>query len=614
MMPATVTMISLDFALPAVVLPGQGVPDTLGILWVVAGVAIPAVLGITDLLGDGDDEEEVAESDDSLFEDDGDDLGGLDGLDDMDGFEDEEDELGGGGDQTVNELESRLEELENEISSLSSSVNTVQNENEAVSETVTEVEDNVRDLLEIYEMVTRGVNPFVDEAGGTMGGGSGGSFGLFDDEGDSEEDVDDSIAEADAEEFFDDDFGEPGDDLADPTEASVNEGGDLGGDSVAGFDDDATGLDDAAAVDDATDTEDNSEDSMDDTDSDDSGKSFEELKQEYESGDPDWDVENPLDGESEDETETDDSTDQLGDEPATGVVDDDAEGAGVEGDSASENVIEEVIEDTQSGSEAVEDSTNEFVFEDTTESDHAPSGETGDAGVTAPGGDAGVPAPEAQSKAPQGDPEPSPGAAGADSRANGVEEAPKENGTARNPAENGTAQNTEGNSTAQNPGENGAARNPAESGTAEKPNGFEFVGEDRTEPDESIHLREFPEGYTAEVTVLQWIEYLIEVGGKQGARDVLGYYVDVGWISQAVEDELRTYLDGIRRQSEDAEFVGGGISEFDPEHHRQSLRFVARLAEDGDGLAMVERVDGATDLAVGAPKVADQPGGDLDGI
>lgn len=609
MMPATVAMISLDLVLAAVVLPGQGVPDTLGILWVVAGVAIPAVLGITDLLGNGDDEEEVAESDDSLFEDDGDDLGGLDGLDDMDGFEDDGGELGGGGggDQNVTELENRLEELENEISSLSSSVNTVQNENEAVSETVTEVEENVRDLLEIYEMVTRGVNPFVDDAGGTMGGGSGGSFGLFDDESESEEDIDDSIADADAEEFFDDDFDEPGDDLADPAEASVDKSSGAGGDSVAGFDD-ASSLEDTAEMD-TTGIEDNSEDSMDDTDSDDSGKSFEELKQEYESGDPDWDVENPLDGESEDGSATAESTEPVGEEAATDMVDEDLgdgpDGASDDDGSASETVTKEVIDDSQNGSGAAEDPTNEFVFEDSPDPDNAPAGDVGGAGLTEPGGDAGMTAPEETNGALGGGPEPSPSTSGVDSHPSGGEDALGEGGAAGPPDKNGAAGT---------PQANGTAGSPQSGGAAEKEKGFEFVGEDNTEPDESFHLPEFPKGYSAEMTVLEWLEYLIEVGGKQGARDVLGYYVDVGWISPAVKDELRTYLDGIRRKSQDAEFVGGGISEFDPEHHRQSLRFVARLAEDGNGIAMVERVDGATDLAVGAPKMADQSGGDLDGI
>ncbi len=147
------------------------------------------------------------------------DLGGLDGDEDLggldDGFDDMEggDEMaGGGGGGNVDELEHRLDELENEVGSLSSTVNTVRNENEQISNSVEEVEENVRKLLDIYEMVTRGVNPFADEmGGGGMGGGQmeaqDSSFGLFaDDEEEEDESVDEDIADADAEGFFDDDL------------------------------------------------------------------------------------------------------------------------------------------------------------------------------------------------------------------------------------------------------------------------------------------------------------------------------------------------------------------------------------------------------------------------
>jgi archaellum component FlaC len=150
--------------------------------------------------------------------DDGDDLGGLgdegefgDLGDDEFGGMDDGDEMAGGGGGNLDELEHRLDELENEVGSLSSTVNTVRNENEQISESVQDVEENVRKLLDIYEMVTRGVNPFADEmdAGMGMGGmdAEDSSFGLFtDDEQPEEESVDEDITDADAEGFFDDDL------------------------------------------------------------------------------------------------------------------------------------------------------------------------------------------------------------------------------------------------------------------------------------------------------------------------------------------------------------------------------------------------------------------------
>ena len=212
-------------------------------------------------LGSDDDESDADGGDDDMFfeeEDDLDDFGGDDFGDDGLGFDDGDD----GGAATA-ELEGRIDEMENEVASLSSTVSTIRSENEEISNTVEDVEENVRKLLDIYEMVTRGVNPFVDDvqAGGGGFDGGGGSLGLFDDDEDEDaEELDDDIAGAEAEDFFDDDF-------LDDEDGDEDDFGDLGG----AIDDDPT-----------------TEDTMADDDSDDSGKSFEELKDEYNSGEADW--------------------------------------------------------------------------------------------------------------------------------------------------------------------------------------------------------------------------------------------------------------------------------------------------------------------------------------
>ena len=195
----------------------------------------------------------------------GDDLGGFDdgGFDDFDdGFDDAGDD-----DASTGELRNRVDELENEVSSLSSTVNTVRSENEEISETVEDIEENVRKLLDIYEMVTRGVNPFVDDVSNEADFGTG-SLGLFedDDDGQQEEDLDSSVADADAEDFFDDDFDDDG-----GMDAAGAVSGDSGGDSAAGGDSSGGGpADDESA-------------------GDESGKSFSELKEEYEQGEAEWD-------------------------------------------------------------------------------------------------------------------------------------------------------------------------------------------------------------------------------------------------------------------------------------------------------------------------------------
>ena len=141
----------------------------------------------------------------------GNEMDGFGGGDAADEFDDEMDGFGGGDAAAANaaELEDRIGELENQVSSISSDMNTVRQENIQIGDTVDELDDTIRKLLDIYEMVTRGINPFVDDAR-EMGGldGGDGAFGLFDaEEEDEGERLDDNVAGADAESFFDDDLG-----------------------------------------------------------------------------------------------------------------------------------------------------------------------------------------------------------------------------------------------------------------------------------------------------------------------------------------------------------------------------------------------------------------------
>ncbi|WP_231182786.1 FlaD/FlaE family flagellar protein [Haladaptatus sp. DYF46] len=233
-----------------------------------SGSVAMGAMGIMDFMED----DESAESDsggDDLFDDDigGDDFDdlddGMDGdVDDWGGGDDGFGDMGGGG--STQELENRLQDLENEVGDIASTVSTVRSENEQISEKVDDVEENVRKLLEIYEMVTRGVNPFVDDVpngglgGDAFGGEEAGGFGLFDEEEaeESDDDLDDEVADADADSFFDDSF----DDLEEDEEL------------------DGMGMDDTE-MDDMETEEDEGQAG---------GSTFQELKEEYESGEADW--------------------------------------------------------------------------------------------------------------------------------------------------------------------------------------------------------------------------------------------------------------------------------------------------------------------------------------
>lgn len=197
--------------------------------------------------------------------------GGGDAFGDGDGFGGDGGDVGfEGGSASNDELLNGMSDLETEVNELSSTMNTVRGENAELSETVNDLEEKIRKLLEIYEVVTRDAHPFVDGVpmGDAGGSDEGGFFDTDDDfEEEEEEELDDTIAEADSEEFF-------GDDL------------------------DEAAADDAEA-DDAME-EDAMEDDM-DTDIDTGGgSSFEELKAEYEAGEADW-----ADEEAEAEAEAD---------------------------------------------------------------------------------------------------------------------------------------------------------------------------------------------------------------------------------------------------------------------------------------------------------------------
>lgn len=241
-----------------------------------AGTGVMA-MGIMNWIGETDSGDmEDSAADDDLFGDDagGDDFGGMDGGmdDDLDDWGDDgfsEMGGGGGGGAAMQEFEGRIDEMESEVAQLSSAMNTIRSENEEIATSMEEVEENVRKLLEIYEMVTRGVNPFVDDVQADVGGES--SFGLFDataEEESADDDVDDEVMDAEAESFFDDD-------AFDEFEEE-----DDGEDFEAEFADESDEGEDEPS----------------------SGTTFQDLKAEYESGEADWaenDGDDPSDAEIE---------------------------------------------------------------------------------------------------------------------------------------------------------------------------------------------------------------------------------------------------------------------------------------------------------------------------
>lgn len=381
---------------------------------------------------DGSTEEESGaddQGDDALFgEGGGDEFADLgDGGDDMDDMDDDlgGDLGGGGGAAATEELEQRIEELENELGSLSSTTSTVKSENEEISTTVEDIEENVRQLLEIYEMVTRGVNPFVDDvqAGGMSDADTFGVFGTGDEEDPSSQDLDDSIADAEAEDFFDDDLGDF-DDAADDVNASVER-------------------------------EDSDLDVPTDGDGGGEGKSFEDLKQEYESGDAEWADEELDDGIPESDG-TDDGFDM--------------------------------------------DATDGDVFDDAAAADTDDSGGTIDTG--------------ASSEQQESD------------------------------------------------GDLQFAENTVAGPTDAKP-----------------YLGGLPDGYVADLIVLEWLEYLLGESNRPDVVRAIRYYEAIDWIDEPAAEQLRSFLDGFGVAEDDTD--GDVPAHLTIDHHVRSLEYIGQLAGDG---------------------------------
>ncbi|WP_336022111.1 flagella accessory protein C [Halobellus salinisoli] len=268
-------------------------------------------MGVMDWMdGDSSEESDTVATDGLGFDDDLDgEMGGFDDeMSEMDGLDGEMGEFDDGGDfgggdvdsDTIADMEDRLSELENEVSSISSGMNTVREENKQIGETVEELDETIRKLLDIYEMVTRGINPFVDDAR-EMGGLEGdGAFGLFEMEEETEDDLDSDVASADAESFFDEDFGDLD---AEADEAELAAEDEL---SEEEREDPGAALEEESSADD---------DAM-------SGSSFDDLKAEYEENE-DWD---DVDGEEE-SGEVDAADGADGTEADESDADEDAVGA-----------------------------------------------------------------------------------------------------------------------------------------------------------------------------------------------------------------------------------------------------------------------------------------------
>ena len=87
-------------------------------------------------------------------------------------------------------------------------------------------------------------------------------------------------------------------------------------------------------------------------------------------------------------------------------------------------------------------------------------------------------------------------------------------------------------------------------------------------------LEQIPQDPESIVVIMKWLQYLVERTGKNNLPDVLGYYVDIGWISDDVRLDLISYSKGI---TEETGQKNTHATHLPTKDHLQSLLFIQRL-------------------------------------
>ena len=91
-----------------------------------------------------------------------------------------------------------------------------------------------------------------------------------------------------------------------------------------------------------------------------------------------------------------------------------------------------------------------------------------------------------------------------------------------------------------------------------------------------------PDGYAAELLVVEWLEYLVDTVGVHGTARAIDYYESIDWITEAVAADLEEYLHGFEPESADR---------LRPEEHMRSLAYVDELARSGSLRTPVDAED-----------------------
>ncbi|MFB6268384.1 MAG: FlaD/FlaE family flagellar protein, partial [Halobacterium sp.] len=90
---------------------------------------------------------------------------------------------------------------------------------------------------------------------------------------------------------------------------------------------------------------------------------------------------------------------------------------------------------------------------------------------------------------------------------------------------------------------------------------------------ERPYLETMPGKYAAEITLFEWLEFLLERGGVKRSLDAIDYYESIGWVGEDAAEELRDHVRGFAGPADEEDHA-----DFEMTDHVLSLVFIARLA------------------------------------
>lgn len=87
------------------------------------------------------------------------------------------------------------------------------------------------------------------------------------------------------------------------------------------------------------------------------------------------------------------------------------------------------------------------------------------------------------------------------------------------------------------------------------------------------YLEQMPGKYAAEITLFEWLDFLLERGGVKRSLEAIDYYETIGWVGSDAAEELRNHVRGFAGPADEDQHTDLEMTD-----HVLSLVFIARLA------------------------------------